>query len=109
MDNCFTCQSRPECDIYADKGVIEGCPGWKPTDRLDIRRSIDAGRPVSDNEPADDRMNKPMPKWLAYMIIFAAAAAIGSVAAYYIDPTGLLCGILAVLIYRQLDRKQEGE
>jgi hypothetical protein len=50
-------------------------------------------------------MDKPMPKWLEYSLIFAVAAAIGSAAAYYIDPTGLLCGVLAVLIVRQLERR----
>lgn len=37
---------------------------------------------------------------LTYMLIFATATFIGSAAAYYINPTGLLCGVLAVLIYR---------
>ena len=50
-------------------------------------------------------MNQPLPKWLQYSLIFAVAACIGSVAAYYIDPTGLLCGVLAVLIVRQLERR----
>ncbi|MEA4925374.1 MAG: hypothetical protein VB084_08700 [Syntrophomonadaceae bacterium] len=41
-----------------------------------------------------------IPASLIYMLIFATAAFIGSAAAYYINPTGLLCGVLAVLIYR---------
>lgn len=44
-----------------------------------------------------------MPRWLAYSLIFTAAACIGSAAAYYIDPTGLMCGVLAVLIFRQAE------
>lgn len=48
-------------------------------------------------------MNRPAPKWLQYSIIFSAAACIGSAAAYYIDPTGLMCGVLAVLIFRQVE------
>jgi len=41
-----------------------------------------------------------LPSSLIYMLIFAAATFVGSAAAYYINPTGLLCGVLAVLIYR---------
>ena len=41
-----------------------------------------------------------LPTSLKYMLIFAAATFIGSATAYYINPTGLLCGLLAVLIYR---------
>ena len=41
-----------------------------------------------------------LPTNLKYVLIFAATAFIGSAAAYYINPTGLLCGVLAVLIYR---------
>lgn len=48
-------------------------------------------------------MNSPMPKWLQYSIIFAVAACIGSAAAYYIDPTGLMCGVLALAIFRQVE------
>lgn len=46
-------------------------------------------------------MNSPLPRWLQYSVIFAVAACIGSAAAYYIDPTGLMVGVLAVLIVRQ--------
>jgi hypothetical protein len=53
--------------------------------------------------PKAPPMNRPLPKWLRYSIIFAVAACIGSVAAYYIDPTGLMCGVLAVLIFRQAE------
>lgn len=41
-----------------------------------------------------------LPTPLKYGLIFAATTFIGSAAAYYINPTGLLCGVLAVLIYR---------
>jgi|GEM_PF-1766170 len=41
-----------------------------------------------------------LPNSLKYMLIFAAATFIGSATAYYINPTGLLCGLLVVLIYR---------
>ena len=53
MDNCMTCRNMNQCDIFLDKGTNVGCPGWIP-DRLDIRRSINAGRPVRQNEPQDD-------------------------------------------------------
>jgi len=42
-----------------------------------------------------------LPQQFKYVLIFAATAFIGSAAAYYINPTGLLCGVLAVLIYRR--------
>ena len=48
-------------------------------------------------------MNKPLPAWLRYSLIFSAAACIGSAAAYYIDPTGLMAGVLAVIIFRQME------
>ena len=41
-----------------------------------------------------------LPNSLKYMLVFAAATFIGSATAYYVNPTGLLCGLLAVLIYR---------
>jgi hypothetical protein len=41
-----------------------------------------------------------LPTSLVYMLIFAAATFVGSAATYYINPAGLLCGVLAVLIYR---------
>lgn len=41
-----------------------------------------------------------MPTGLKHLLIFSAAAFITSAAAYYMDPTGLICGVLAVLIYR---------
>ena len=40
-----------------------------------------------------------LPTPLRYVLIFAATALLASAAAYYIDPTGLICGVLAVLIY----------
>ena len=42
-----------------------------------------------------------LPTNLKYVLIFAATAFIGSAASYYINPTGLLCGVLAVMIYRR--------
>ena len=48
-------------------------------------------------------MNNQLPAWLQYSIIFAVAACIGSAAAYYIDPTGLMAGVLAVVIVRQME------
>ncbi|PKM76463.1 MAG: hypothetical protein CVU90_12370 [Firmicutes bacterium HGW-Firmicutes-15] len=41
-----------------------------------------------------------LPTPLKYVLIFTTTSFIGSAAAYYINPTGLLCGVLAVLIYR---------
>ena len=49
-------------------------------------------------------MNRLMPSWLRYAIIFAAFACIGSAAAYYIDPTGFMTGVLAVVIVWKLER-----
>jgi hypothetical protein len=46
-------------------------------------------------------ISNQLPAALIYMLIFAAAAFIGSAAAYYINPTGLLCGVLAVFIYME--------
>jgi hypothetical protein len=45
----------------------------------------------------------PMP--LKYVLIFSATAFIGSIAAYYINSTGLLSGVLAVLIYYKVKQK----
>jgi hypothetical protein len=42
-----------------------------------------------------------IPSALKCLFIFAATAFVASAAANYINPTGLLCGVLAVLIYRQ--------
>jgi hypothetical protein len=64
---------------------------------------------INLNEPDNANENKwadnissvtdMVPKPLQYILVFASAAFIGSAAAYYINPTGLLCGVLAVLIY----------
>jgi len=43
-----------------------------------------------------------LPQSLKYLLVFAATAFIGSIASYYINPTGLLCGVLAVLIYYKM-------
>lgn len=43
-----------------------------------------------------------LPKPLKYLFVFATTAFIGSLASYYINPTGLLCGVLAVLVYYQI-------
>lgn len=42
-----------------------------------------------------------LPKSLQYLLVFAATAFLGSLASYYINPTGLLCGVLAVLIFKR--------
>ena len=49
-------------------------------------------------------MNNQLPAWLRYFIIFVAFTALGWAGTYYIDATGLLCGLLAVVIFRQLER-----
>jgi len=41
-----------------------------------------------------------VPAPLKYLLVFTVTAFVTSAAAYYINPTGLLCGALAVLIYR---------
>ncbi len=45
------------------------------------------------------------PTPLKYLFIFATTAFAGSAAAYYVNPTGLLCGALAVIIYYQAEQK----
>lgn len=47
-------------------------------------------------------ISNQLPVAMIYMLIFATAAFIGSAAAYYINPTGLLCGVLAVLVYKEM-------
>jgi len=41
-----------------------------------------------------------VPTPLKYLLIFAVTAFVTSATAYYVNPTGLLCGALAVLLYR---------
>jgi len=59
-------------------------------------------RNTKENKWANNMISKadlvPIP--LKYLLIFAVTAFVTSAAAYYINPTGLLCGVLAVLIYR---------
>lgn len=43
-----------------------------------------------------------LPQPLKYLLVFATTAFVGSLASYYINPTGLLCGFLAVLIYYKM-------
>lgn len=42
-----------------------------------------------------------LPTSLKYLLIFASTAFVASAASYYINPTGLLCGVLAVLIFKR--------
>jgi hypothetical protein len=44
-----------------------------------------------------------IPTSLKHLFIFSAAAFVASAAAYYIDPTGLICGVLAVVVYSRRD------
>ncbi len=44
-----------------------------------------------------------IPKWLRYSLIFSATVFVFSAIAYWVDLTGLICGVLAVMIFRQLE------
>jgi len=57
---------------------------------------------TKENQWAGNLLSKLdlVPTPLKYLLIFAVTAFVTSAAAYYINPTGLLCGALAVLLYR---------
>jgi len=52
-------------------------------------------------------MDKQLPALLRYSLIFASTAFICSALAYYLDPTGFICGVLAIVIYREMEVTNE--
>ena len=54
MDSCMTCARNVEsCYYYLRDGYdgnTVGCPNWEPAHDLNVRRSIDEGRPVEQDE-----------------------------------------------------------
>lgn len=47
-------------------------------------------------------MDKPMPAWLQGALIFMAVAAVGNVLSYFMDLSGVLLGLLAVILVRRV-------
>jgi len=43
-------------------------------------------------------MDKPMPAWLQGALIFMAVAAVGNVLSYFMDLSGIILGLLAVIL-----------
>ncbi len=68
-------------------------------DTIDPNETINA----KDNKWASNMLSASdmIPTPLKSLLVFAVTAFIASAAAYYINPTGLLCGVLAVLIYKR--------
>lgn len=50
--------------------------------------------------------NLPMPHWLQTFLIFAAFALLGSAVSYFIDLSGLIIGVLAVMVFKRMEEKQ---
>jgi hypothetical protein len=75
MDSCITCDKYPDCIIYRKLGMVQGCAAWIPIDNLtpdghnlDIRRSLDEGRPVEQGESEMDGLSTARGILLALVI-----------------------------------------
>ena len=67
---------------------------------IDTEKTAD--KPVSNR--INKLLDKPVPRWFRYLMVFAATFFVTSAISYFIDLTGVIVGLLSVYGYREMEK-----